>query len=149
MAKDSELERAVVMVEDLNGAELHGQLLRDLECALDDVQPLDQVNYSNVALPIALSLTKELITEATCRNFLHEPLWEVLVCQVLLEHHECHLGVICGQIILLHDRLDVSGGRLADLELQLISCTKLVLDVLDGAEALENATFDHYSHLCG
>ena len=137
------------MIKDLYCAKLLGQLLCNFERMLDDMQPLYQMNDPNVTLAIAFSFTKELIAETACLNLLHQPVWEVLRHQVLFEHHECHLSIVCGQVILLHNRLDVSRGGLANLQFQLVTRTKLVLDVLDGAEALKDSTFDHDSHLSG
>lgn len=135
------------MIKDLDCTELDSQLFCDLECVLDDVQPFDQMDYPNVSLSVAFGLSEELVAEPTRLDLVHEPLGEILRGQVLLELHDCHLGVLCGQLVLLHDRLDVRGCRLADLELQLVPRTKLVLDVLHRTEALEDASFDHDSHL--
>ena len=58
VAEHSELERAVMVIKDLDSAKLDGQLLRDLKRVLDNVQPLNQVNYPNVPLSIALGFTE-------------------------------------------------------------------------------------------
>ena len=117
VAQHTELERAVVMVQDLDSAELERQLFRDLERVLNYVQPLNQMDDPHVPLPIALGLAKELVAETTRLNLVHEPVGELFLSKILFELHNGHLGVVAGQVVLVLDRLDIGRSRLANLEL--------------------------------
>ena len=58
VAQHSELKRAVVMVQDLNSAEVFGQLLDDTHHVLDDMEPLDHMQDSHHAMLVALGLSE-------------------------------------------------------------------------------------------
>ena len=149
MTKDTEFERAVVMTQDLDGSELKRQLLDNLHHIVDDVDPLDEVKNTYETLLVALCFPEQFISEATCRDFLEQPLWEVPIAQILFEHRDRHLNVVYGEVVLRHDLLKICWGGSPDLDLQLVPSAKLVLDVLDRAKALENSTLDHNAHLGG
>ena len=137
------------MTQDLDRPKFNRQLLDDLEHVADDVDPLNQVQDSHKPVLVALCFPQQLITQTARRDLHHEPLWELLVAQVLLKHDDRHLRVVGRQLVLSHDLLDVRWRRSPDLQFELIASSKLVFDVLHAAEALENASLDHNAHLGG
>ena len=80
MAQHSKLKRAVVMVQDLNCAEVFGQLLDNTHHVLDDMEPFDHMQDSHHSMLVALGFSKQLIAKTLRLDLAHQPLWEILLC---------------------------------------------------------------------
>ena len=79
---------------------------------------------------VALGLSQQLITETLRLDLAHEPFWEVLLGQILLEQVDLHLSTVERQAEFFHQILDLTRSRALNLDLKLVTSAKLILDVL-------------------